>query len=105
MTELIFEWTTHFDSCSEEVYAKSLSTLIGEDGARKLVDIAKIYEQYDWFRLLLARMNDQVVGELALYCSIMNLFTVLMKGGFVFTPTSEDWASATNSRMNLNETR
>lgn len=67
MSEIIFEWKTNFDQCSEGVYIKSLSTLIGEEGARKLVEIAKIYEQYDWFRLLLARINDQVVGELALY--------------------------------------
>ena len=67
MSAITFEWTTHFDQGSEGVYIKSLSTLIGEDGARKLVEIAKIYQQYDWFRLLLAKMNDQVVGELALY--------------------------------------
>lgn len=67
MSEIIFEWTTHFDQCSEGVYITSLSTLMGEEGARKLVEIAKIYEQYDWFRLLLARINGQVVGELALY--------------------------------------
>ena len=67
MPQIIFEWTTHFDQRSEGIYTKSLSTLIGEEGAGKLVEIAKIYEQYDWFRLLLARMNDQIVGELALY--------------------------------------
>ena len=68
MSEIIFEWKTNFDQCSEGVYIKSLSTLIGEEGARKLVEIAKIYEKYDWFRLLLAKIkNDQIAGELALY--------------------------------------
>jgi GNAT superfamily N-acetyltransferase len=67
MPELRFEWTTHLDPCSEGVYTTSLSTLTGEEGARKLVEIAKIYEQYDWFRLLLAKTNDQVAGALALY--------------------------------------
>ena len=67
MSDISFEWVTHFDQGSEGVYTESLSTLIGEDGARKLVEIAKIYEKYDWFRLLLARINGQVVGELALF--------------------------------------
>ena len=67
MSEITFEWKTHLDETSEAVFALSLSTLIGEDGARKLVEIAKIYHQYDWFRLLLARINDHVVGALALY--------------------------------------
>lgn len=65
--ELTFEWKTSFDRDSESVYIESLSTLIGEAGAKKLVEIAKIYQNHDWFRLLLARVGEEIAGELALY--------------------------------------
>lgn len=65
--ELTFEWTKTFDEQSERVYIESLSTLIGETGSRKLVQIAQIYTQYDWFRLFVAMGNGNVVGMLALY--------------------------------------
>ncbi len=65
--DITYEWTSCFDPKSEKVYIQSLSTLIGETGSRKLVDIAKIYEPHDWFRLLLAKDGKIVVGMLALY--------------------------------------
>jgi GNAT superfamily N-acetyltransferase len=65
--ELAFEWKKSFDEKSERVYIESLSTLIGEAGAKKLVEVAKIFEKYDWFRLLAAKDNGNVVGMLALY--------------------------------------
>lgn len=65
--ELTFEWKNSFDENSEKVYVESLSTLIGELGARRLVDVAKIYENHDWFRLFVANENSNVVGMLALY--------------------------------------
>lgn len=66
-SEATFEWTTSFNQNSEEVYVKSLSTLIGEEGAKKLVEIAKIYEKHDWFKLLLAKIDNQIAGQIAFY--------------------------------------
>ncbi len=65
--DLTFEWTKKFDEKSEIIYIEALSTLIGETGSRKLVEIAKIYAQYDWFRLLMAVDRHNIVGMLALY--------------------------------------
>jgi ribosomal protein S18 acetylase RimI-like enzyme len=65
--ELTYEWKNSFDEKSEKVYVESLSTLIGEPGSRRLVEIAKIYEDHDWFRLLVANQNSHVAGMLALY--------------------------------------
>lgn len=65
--ELIFEWKTSFDKNSEAVYVESLSTLIGEDAANKLVAVAKIYEKHDWFKIFTASNNNNVVGMIALY--------------------------------------
>lgn len=65
--ELTYEWKKSFDEKSEIVYIESLSTLIGETGSKKLVEIAKIYELHDWFRLFVANDNCNVVGMLALY--------------------------------------
>jgi ribosomal protein S18 acetylase RimI-like enzyme len=65
--ELTFEWKKSFDDKCEKVYVESLSTLIGEPGSRRLVQVAKIYEPHDWFRLFVAAQNSNVVGMLALY--------------------------------------
>lgn len=65
--ELTFTWKNSFDELSEKVYVESLSTLIGNPAARRLVEVAKIYEQHDWFRLLVANENSDVAGMLALY--------------------------------------
>jgi len=65
--ELTFEWKKSFDEESENVYVESLSTLIGEPGSRRLVEVAKIYEPHDWFRLFVAREERDVAGLLALY--------------------------------------
>jgi len=65
--ELTYEWKKSFDEKSEIVYIESLSTLIGETGSKKLLEIAKIYELHDWFRLFVAYNNCNVVGILALY--------------------------------------
>lgn len=65
--EIIYEWKRGFDNNSEQVYTTSLSTLIGSTGSDKLIQIAKVYEQHDWFRLLVARGGENIVGMLALY--------------------------------------
>lgn len=65
--EFTFEWKNRFDGKSEVVYVESLSTLIGEPGSKRLVEVAKIYEHHDWFRLFVAYENNNVAGMLALY--------------------------------------
>jgi len=65
--DISFVWKRGFDQKSEAVYIESLSTLIGRAGSQKLVEIAKIYEQHDWFRLLTGHESENVVGMLALY--------------------------------------
>ena len=65
--ELSFDWKKSFDEASERVYVESLSTLIGEAAARKLVEIARIYEMHDWLRLFVASDSGNAVGMLALY--------------------------------------
>ncbi len=65
--ELTFTWKNYFDELSEKVYVESLSTLVGTPAARRLVEVAKLYEQHDWFRLLVAYENSHVAGMLALY--------------------------------------
>jgi N-acetylglutamate synthase-like GNAT family acetyltransferase len=65
--EITFQWMKEFDEESAKVYIQSLSTLIGQTGSQKLVDIARIYEPQDWFRLLTATNNGDIVGMLALY--------------------------------------
>lgn len=65
--EVVFQWKKAFDSDSETVFVQSLATLLGNTAAHKLVEIARIYQLYDWFRLLLARKDDDVAGMLALY--------------------------------------
>ena len=65
--ELTFEWKKSFDEKSEKVYVESLSPLIGDLGSRRLVEVAKIYEPLDWFRLFVAKENSHMVGMLALY--------------------------------------
>jgi ribosomal protein S18 acetylase RimI-like enzyme len=65
--ELTFEWKTGFDEKTATAYLESLSTLIGEAGAQRLLEVAKIYESHDWFRLLVANDNKNVAGMLALY--------------------------------------
>jgi len=64
---LTYEWKHGFDEKSEKVYQESLSTLIGEPASKRLVEVANIYEQQDWFRLLVAYENNNVAGVLALY--------------------------------------
>lgn len=64
---LTFEWKKGFDEHSERVYVESLSTLIGEAGSRRLVQVAKIFEHHDWFRLFVASEDGDVAGMLALY--------------------------------------
>jgi hypothetical protein len=46
---LSFEWKKSFDEKCEQVYMESLSTLIGELGSRRLVEVAKIFEHHDVF--------------------------------------------------------
>lgn len=65
--DLIFEWKNMLDDKAEVAFVKSLSTLIGEAGANRLVEVAKIYEKYDWFKLLTAKDSDKIAGLLALY--------------------------------------
>ena len=65
--KLSFEWSKCFDAESEKAYIRSLATLIGEQGAKKLVDIAHIYESHDWMQLLVAKNKGEIVGILALY--------------------------------------
>jgi len=65
--KLSFEWMKCFDPDSESEYIRSLATLIGEREARKLVEIAHIYETHDWFQLLVAKNKKHIVGMLALY--------------------------------------
>ncbi|MBT3878153.1 MAG: GNAT family N-acetyltransferase [Candidatus Scalindua sp.] len=65
--ELIFEWKNILDQQAETAFVGFLSTLIGEAGANKLVEVAKIYEKHDWFKLLIAKENDNITGLLALY--------------------------------------
>ena len=65
--EITFTWKKAFDEESERVYLASLTTLIGAEGSNKLVEVAKIYEKYDWFRLVVAQKGDAVAGMLALY--------------------------------------
>jgi len=65
--ELTFEWKKSFDEKSEKVYVESLSTLIGEPGSRRLVEVANIYTSHDWLRLFVVNENSNVVGMLALY--------------------------------------
>ncbi len=64
---LTFEWKNILDQEAEAVFVESLSTLIGEAGAKKLVEVAKIYETHDWFKLVVARNNDGIEALLALY--------------------------------------
>ena len=52
---LTYEWKTCLDDTSAHAYVDALATLIGEDAACRLVEIARIYEQYDWFRMLIAK--------------------------------------------------
>jgi GNAT superfamily N-acetyltransferase len=65
--ELTFEWKNTLDQKTEAAFVESLSTLIGEAGANKLVEVAKIYEKYDWFKLLIAKDSNNITGLLALY--------------------------------------
>lgn len=65
--KIVFEWKKAFENDSEKVYMQSLATLIGNTAADKLVEIARIYETYDWFRLLIAKRDGDVAGTLALY--------------------------------------
>ena len=65
--KLLYKWKSRLDKRSARVYVESLATLIGEEGAQRLVDIAQIYEQYDWFRVLIATDGRDIAGVLALY--------------------------------------
>jgi GNAT superfamily N-acetyltransferase len=65
--KLTFEWKNILDQKADAVFIESLSTLIGEAGAKKLVEVAKIYETRDWFKLVIAKDNDNIAGLLALY--------------------------------------
>jgi len=65
--ELTFEWKNILDQKTEAAFAKSLSTLIGEAGANKLIELAKIYEKHDWFKLLIAKDSYNITGLIALY--------------------------------------
>ena len=67
MNHLTFEWANNFDEKTEAVFTKSISTLIGEAGTNKLLEVAKIYETHDWLKLLIAKDNDHVAGLLTLY--------------------------------------
>lgn len=65
--KLTCEWTTRLDDNSARVYVASLATLIGEEGACRLVEIARIYEQYDWFRALIAKAGNDIAGMMGFY--------------------------------------
>lgn len=65
--KLTLEWKNILEQEAEAVFVESLSTLIGEAGANKLVEVAKIYETHDWFKLVIAKDNNNIAGLLALY--------------------------------------
>lgn len=65
--ELTFEWKNILDQKTETALVESLSTLIGETGANKLVEVAKIYEKHDWFKVIIAKDGNNITGLLALY--------------------------------------
>lgn len=65
--KLTFEWSNKIDKKTEAVFVKSLSTLIGESGAKKLVEVARIYETHAWFKIVIAKENGNIAGLLALY--------------------------------------
>lgn len=79
--ELSFEWMKCFDPDSESEYIRSLATLIGVRGARKLVEIAHIYETHDWFQLFVAK-NKKTYSRYCWLC-IMSLSMDHMKHGSV----------------------
>ena len=58
--ELTFEWRNALDQKTEAAFVESLSTLIGEAGGSKLVEVAKIYEKYDWFKILIAKDSENI---------------------------------------------
>jgi len=45
--EINFAWKNKFDQKSELVFLESLSTIIGDSGAKRLVEVARIYELQD----------------------------------------------------------
>jgi L-amino acid N-acyltransferase YncA len=62
-----FEWHDKLSAPVEKAYHRGLATLIGEDGAEYLSKIAKEYEQHGWFKIIVAKDKETVVGVLALY--------------------------------------
>ena len=65
--KLTCEWKTCLDDTSARAYVEALSTLIGEEAAGRLVEIARIYEQYDWFRVLIAKAGNDIAGMIGFY--------------------------------------
>ncbi len=66
--QLTYEWKKKFDRKTKKVFIESLSTLITEQGAMKLVEVAGIYAKNDWMRILIGKNgNNDVAAILALY--------------------------------------